>query len=113
MPDMQKYYPVNSDGSLKQINIKQYPISFPTDLNVEKSEQSINYILISTPETVNIDGYFAFRRIQNSTSSLMISFNYFYNCNSPITKSITVNAEFEKTTTGWNLINSTFNGDTL
>lgn len=113
LPELQKYYPSDSDGSLKQLNILKYPLLIPSELALTKGGKPVNFIPQSTIAGVNVQAYSRYRAIENTGNTLKVNFNYFYKDGSQSEKTLFILIEFQKSGSNWNIINSSIKGDTL
>jgi hypothetical protein len=115
LPELQQYYPLNEEGSLKPLYIVQYPVSFPSDLAIEK-EGTIVKFMTSSDITINkVAAYFMFRSFNIHQNSANINCNYFYNYNytSKQFKMLSVIIEMKKVGLQWNISTINIKGDTI
>ena len=109
---LQQYYPLNTDGSLKQVNIRQYPITFPAGTQLSKGGNVVN-LLNASESTDALDAYFMFRSIETSQNTLTVKANYFYKDNSQMLKTVSVTINFQNANSSWTISNFNLTGDTL
>jgi hypothetical protein len=115
LPALQQYYPVNADNSLQPLNIVQLPLALPTNMTLIKGSNPVNLIAISRAQfsTLTVNSYAMFRSIEASGTTANVRFNYFYKTADQSAHTVFVTLEFQNSTTGWNIVNSTVNASTL
>ena len=110
-PELQKYYPIDSDNSVKQINIVQYPFSFPSDLSVSKGGKAINFVSNSELSQSKPEAYFMFRRVDASANSAKLVFHYFYKVSEQSSKILSGVVDLQKSGSNWSITNANLGGD--
>ena len=113
LPDLQHYYPLETNGGLKQLNIIQYPVSFPSEILLSKAGNNVNFLTMSEFSENKVKAYFMFRSLQIKGKAAVATLNYFYNCIGESFKMLSIYVEFEKSGLSWNVINYNLKGNTL
>ena len=113
IPELQKYFPLESDNTIKQLNVVQFPVTLPASLSVTKGDKALNLIAAADQPSFNGDAYFMFRRVSNLNNKISITANYFYKNGGSSFKIITLVVNFENIGNSWNQINYSLNGDKL
>jgi hypothetical protein len=115
LPELQQYYPLNSDGSIKPLYIMQYPISFSSDQVIEKAGGMVKFMTKSDIAENKVESYFMFRSLNINQNAADVNYNYFYSYNytSKQFKMLSVILELQKTGPQWKIINVTMKGDIL
>lgn len=108
LPALQTVYPVDASGNLNQINIVNYPYSFPAEVAVTKAGKPVNFISNESFAKSPVDNYFMFRRVQQSGSTVNVIGNYFYTSNgAKLNKSVII--AYINNAGNWTITNSTIN----
>ena len=76
LPDLQQIYPVNNDGSLKQLNVLQHGGSFPSNTNVSKSGIKVRFVDKNQLAAEEITSYFLFWEFVIDNNSAKVDFIY-------------------------------------
>ncbi|GAC1594927.1 MAG: hypothetical protein NVS3B19_17550 [Ginsengibacter sp.] len=113
LPELQKYYPLEADNTVKQLNIVQFPFSFPDDLAVSKGNSPVKLITVAEQAGLNPDAYFMFRNVANSPSGIKAVLNYFYKNGGAEYKILSLTVDLQQANNSWSITNYTLNGDKL
>ena len=76
LPDLQQIYPVNNDGSLKQLNVLQHGVSFPSNTNISKSGLKVRFVDKNQLADEEITSYFLFWEFVIDNNSAKVDFIY-------------------------------------
>ena len=97
--ELQRYYPRDARGAIKQLNIMQHGISFPENMNVSKN--GIRPVLLSKQQVNDTDtkAYFLFHEFKVSEAVASVAFIYHYND----ADQLVVTLELEKTGSTWSI----------
>lgn len=106
---LKQYMPLNSDGTLKQIFIVQYPVSFTIEQDILVDGSKIIFVIPSELKENRIETYIAFRglKIEGNTASANLNLFYEYNYDSLQFKIKMISIELKKINGIWNITNST------
>jgi len=106
LPDLQKYYPVNSN--VKQIVIQQHPVSFPANLSLSDADKNVVFRQMAETDAAKTPAFFKFRSIETNQNSAKVVCHYFYNYNYQTKKSniVAITAELSKSGSEWKIVNS-------
>jgi hypothetical protein len=106
LPDLQKYYPVSSDGKVKQVTIQQHPVSFPSDLSLSSANTRVVFEQMAQSSASNTSAFFKFRSIETSQNTSKVFCHYFYNYDYTTNKSkiVEVRAELQKSGSDWKIV---------
>ena len=109
---MQQYYPKNTDGSIKQLCISQFPTEFPAGVSVAFDASKVVFRTREAITATQTEAYFMFRSFNMQPDTCIAVVNYFYNFNytSGQFKVVTYNIGLQKTADGWNVTNQTLGG---
>ena len=101
LPDLQQIYPVNNDGSLKQLNVLQHGVSFPSNTNVSKSGLKVRFVDKNQLAAEEITSYFLFWEfvIDNNSAKVDFIYNFMDTDNTP--KMYRVIIEMQRAGDGW------------
>jgi hypothetical protein len=112
LPDMQKYYPMGTDGKTKQVVIEQHPMSFPTDLALSDASTKVMLMEMVDVKSGNITSFYKFRSITTTGGSTKVVCHYFKNYNHQTNKSdiIAITAELSKSGSDWKVLNANVKG---
>lgn len=112
LPDLQKYYPVSSEGKVKQVTIMQHPVSFPSDLSLSGSDTKVVFMEMSEVNANKISAYFKFRSIEITQNTSKVVGHYFYNYNYYTNKSdiVAITVDLEKSGSDWKIVNAKVKG---
>jgi hypothetical protein len=113
LKDLQNYFPIDTKGEIKQLNIIQYPLSFSSQISLSKAGNNVKFLTM--PEFTNnkVEAYFMFRSLQINSNVATANFNYFYNCIGENFKMLSIIVEFEKSGSDWKVLNFNLKGNTL
>lgn len=78
LPQIQQYYPVNTDGTYKQVYIMQYPVAFDPSLSVSKFGKSILFEPRPAIYSDKAEGFFIIKEFNITGNSASVSFRYYY-----------------------------------
>ena len=108
LPEMQKYYPMSTDGKAKQVVIEQHPMSFPKDLALSDATTKVVLMEMADVKSGNITSFYKFRSITTTGGSTKVFCHYFKNYNHQTNKSdiIAITAELSKSGSDWKIVNS-------
>jgi hypothetical protein len=76
LPDLQQFFPVNNDGSLKQLYVLQHGVSFPSNTNVLKSGLKVRFVNKNQLAAEEITSYFIFWEFVIDNNSAKVDFIY-------------------------------------
>lgn len=113
LPELQQYYPHETDGTMKQIYIVQYPVSFSSDLALTKAGKKILFIKSPDQFETPVESYFRYRSINIDQNSASVVLNYYFNYN-PSTKqyqNLTIDMTLQKTNMEWDISKFNLKGD--
>lgn len=108
--DLQQVYPVNNDGSLKQLNVLQHGVSFPSNTNVSKSGLKVRFVDKNQLAAENIKSYFLFWKFEIIQNSANVDFIYNFLDSENLSKMTHVIVEMQRTGTEWTVSNSKTEG---
>jgi hypothetical protein len=103
LPELQNYYPVDTNGNQKPVIICYWhPVLFPIDLIIAKDGQNIQFRLMSLENDKNAEAFFLFTKFEIQQSSSLVNFAYY--CNNTIhPKVIQVMLELKKVGDAWEI----------
>lgn len=108
LPDMQKYYPMSTDGKTKQVIIEQHPMSFPKDLALSDATTKVVLMEMADVNSNNIASFYKFRSIETTGGTTKVVCHYFRNYDHQTNKSdiIAITAELSKSGSDWKIVNA-------
>jgi hypothetical protein len=108
MPALQKYYPRNADNTYKQVNIMQYPVSFPVNLQVSKFGMGILFKERGEIYSSKAEAFFIITTflIEGNDATVEFDYNYKY---TTTPKAIEVSLKMHKTGTQWSITSAITN----
>lgn len=114
LPELQQYLPVQSDGSIKQLYIARYPVSFSSDISLSKDGRKVKFMSTSEITEKRIEAYFMFRNLKISQNSASANVNFFYDFNytSRQFKNLTITIELFKKGEVWSVFSNTIKENT-
>jgi hypothetical protein len=112
LPGLQQYYPKNSDGSLKQLCISQFPTEFAAGVMAGFDASKVVFRTREAITANQAEAYFMFRSFNLDQSTCTAVVNYFYNFNyaSGQFNIVTCNIELQQSGTVWNVTNLNLGG---
>ena len=113
LKDLQNYFPLDTKGDMKQLNIIQYPLSFSSQISLSKAGNNVKFLSMPELSKNKVEAYFMFRSLQINNNVATANFSYFYNCIGDNFKMLSVIVELEKSGSNWNVINFNLKGNTL
>jgi hypothetical protein len=114
LPELQQYLPIESDGSIKQLYIAKYPVSFSSDISLSKDGRKVKFMSTSELTENKIEAYFMFRNLKINQNSAGANVNFFYDFNytSRQFKSLTITIELFKNGKVWSVFSNTIKENT-
>jgi hypothetical protein len=108
LPEMQKYYPMGTDGKTKQVIIEQHPMSFPKDLALSDATTKVVLMEMADVNSADIKSFYKFRSIETTGNTTKVVCHYFMNYNHQTNKSdiIAITAELSKSGSDWKIVNA-------
>ena len=104
LPELQNYYPTNTDASKQQVRILQFPYVFPSDLTI--NEFNLPVLLITRDDIGSLDGYMNFTLFDINGNNATANFNLTYGRNSNAPGSVKITVTLQKINSTWNIVNS-------
>ena len=100
-PDLQKLYPLNTDGSLKQLYVLQHGVSFPPNTSILKSGLKVRFVDKNQLANEGLTFYFIFWEfaIDNNSAKVDFIYNFIGSDNTPKTCHIVM--EMRKSGAEW------------
>ncbi len=111
LTQLQQFYPKNTDNSFQPLVIMQHAISFPTNISVAHSGDSL--LFKSKSEVSSDSAYFLFWKFDILGSNAKVDFIYNYDLLTTVPKVQKVTLELLKTGSVWNVTSSSILGGTL
>lgn len=109
LPELQGYYPQNTDGSFVPVHIMQYPMRFDEGLNIEKHGEPPVFMTREEINDNNIDAYFLFERIEWVSNQAFVKFSFYYDCKSGSPQYLHFVIDMIKNNDLWEVISSESN----
>ena len=102
LPELQKFYPEESDGSLKPICIMQYPVAFSLQQDLNFKGKKALFLTRPMIYEKKIKSFFLFHNLEiiDNKANVTFEFDYYSNSNLNVIK---LNAVLLKTGDIWNV----------
>lgn len=97
--ELQRYYPRDARGAIKQLNIMQHGVSFPTNINVSKNGLRPAFVSKKKVNETGMDAYFLFHEFSVSETMALVAFIYHYG----EADQLVVTLELENTGSNWSV----------
>jgi hypothetical protein len=81
LTELQQFYPAEADGSLKPICIMQYPVSFPSGIELEYKGKKVLFLTRPMVYEKNIKAFFLIHKIDITESKATVEFEFDYYSN--------------------------------
>lgn len=104
LPELQPYYPLDSDKRVKPLVVMQHGVSFPERIPV--AHNSTPLIFKSKQEAINEPAYFLFWRFDIAGDKARVEFSYIYDAKSPEKSAQKAELVFDKTGNLWTVASS-------
>jgi hypothetical protein len=108
IPGLQDYFPSKATGGKQAVRILQYPVSFPSDIQLSKF--GVPVVFLSERNGVEgLDAYLNFTEFNVQENTASVSFNITYNRNTSTPNSRKVVVKLEKSNDSWSVTESSVN----
>lgn len=107
LPSVQTYFSKNTDGSYKQVNVMNFPVSFDKVINISKFGQPVLFSPRSEMNNINPDVFLFFKTFQITGTTASVDFEISYNRLSSTSGFVMVSASLTKTNGIWSISSST------
>ena len=106
LPELQDFYPQDEDGIYIEPYIMQYPIAFPTDIDVSKFGKRPVFMSRHEMYDNNIEAFFLFKKMEITSETATVEFSMYYDYNSPEQKYSHIVLNVVKDSGVWKIINT-------
>jgi hypothetical protein len=107
---LQAYYPKNTDGTYKPLQILQHGVSFADDLDVSYAGNPVALIQKASLAADRIEAYFLFYEFAITGKSAKVRFVFNYDQTTNQKKMQVVSLELQKEDDAWNIVQSKIEG---
>lgn len=105
LQELQKYYPLDADGSQKPLIINYWhPVLFPTDLTIINGGKNVEFRVMSMESSKNAEAYFLFYKFEVFQTSSVVKFDFSYD-NANHLKVLEVMLDLSKKSDAWEIAN--------
>ena len=101
LPDLQQYYPYETDGVRKPVYILQHGVSFPSDIEVSKFGKRVQLVDKAQLSYLKISSYFLFWEFKTDQNSAQVDFVYNFINADNLPRMKRVNLELQKNNETW------------
>ena len=104
LPELQQFYPKQSNGKAYALKIMQHGVSFPSSVVVSHDGISVLYLSKSQINENNENAYFYFNEFFVEANKARADFTFYYDVQSA-EKMQVISLEFQKNSSGWFISN--------
>ena len=104
LPELQQFYPKQSDNKAYALKIMQHGVSFPTSIVISHDNSSVLFLSKSQINENNENAYFYFNEFFVESNKARADFTFYYDVQSA-SKMQVVSLEFQKNSSGWFISN--------
>jgi hypothetical protein len=100
LPQLQQYYPKQTNGNSYALKIMQHGVSFSPSTNISYDGQSVLFLSKGQIKENNEDAYFYFHEFVITGEDARVEFTYNYDVRSSLKMQV-VSLQLKKNSTGW------------